>query len=65
VNKYSRSKLEKLIEESDKLEDKLADIILKHSQGKLRDTASIKKTKKELARVNTAIASKAKQVKNG
>ncbi len=64
MSKYNKQKLSKLIEESDKLEEKLADIKLKHSQSKLRDTASIKKTKKDLARVNTAIANKANQIED-
>jgi ribosomal protein L29 len=63
MSKYTKLSLEELIDKSDELEEKLADIKLKHSQGKLRDTANIKKTKKDLARVNTFINRKAVQSK--
>ena len=61
---YKNMSLEKLIESSDELENNLIDIKLKHSQGKLRDTASIKKTKKEIARVNTFINKKAQNLED-
>jgi ribosomal protein L29 len=57
--KYKKMSLEKLIEMSDEIGEELVDLRLKHSQGKLRDTANIKKTKKKLARINTYINKKA------
>lgn len=58
MSKYQKMTLEKLIDESDQTEEELVNLRLKHSQGKLRDTARLKKTKKELARINTFINQK-------
>ncbi len=62
MSKYDKESLNKLLDISDELEEKLVDIKLKHSQGKLRDTSKIKKTKRELARVNTAINIKSEDI---
>ncbi len=53
--------LGKLLEASDEKEKELADLKLKHSQGKLSNTAKLKDVKKGLARINTFLNQKAKE----
>jgi ribosomal protein L29 len=64
MSKYNKKSLDKLLDISDELEEELVDIKLKHSQGKLRDTSKIRKTKKDLARVNTAINIKSEDIQD-
>lgn len=64
MSKYNKQSLEKLLDKSDELEEQLANLKLKHSQGKLRDTAKLKKLRQELARVNTVINIKSKEIKD-
>lgn len=52
---WSQATLKELVKASDDQEEELADLRLKHSQGKLRDTAKLTRQRQELARINTFI----------
>jgi ribosomal protein L29 len=55
---WSKTTLKELIKASDDQERELANLGLKHSQGKLRDTAQLTRQRQELARINTFINQK-------
>jgi len=59
---YSNSTLKQLVKLSDEKELEIEKMFLQHSQGKLRDTASLKKVKRDLARINTYITEKAQKI---
>lgn len=58
---WENKPLKQLLDASDEKEEELADLNLKHSQGKLSNTAKLKQTKKELARINTFLNQKIKE----
>ncbi len=58
----SKASLEELIKLSDEKEIELSNLRLRHSQGKLRDTTKLVKVRRELARTNTFIREKAKEI---
>ena len=59
---YSAATLKQLVKFSDEKELEIEKMFLQHSQGKLRNTASLKKEKRDLARINTHIAQKAQKL---
>jgi len=59
---YATSTLKQLVKLSDEKELEIEKMFLQHSQGKLRNTASLKKVKQDLARINTYIAEKAQEL---
>jgi len=61
---WSKAGLKELIEASDKMEKQRTDLMLRHSQGKLKNTAQLVKVRKEIARINTFLNQKAQTIKD-
>jgi len=58
VEKYKKSDLKNLFKREKELEEKILDLKIKLSLGKLKNTSELKMTKRELARVKTFIRQK-------